>query len=62
MRSVESTVMGFTIRRDDGESDAFTRQNFASYEDAYEELEQYYRDLCCSDDERVEYSIIQIDN
>ena len=54
--------MGFTIRRDDGESDAFTRQNFASYEDAYEELERYYRDFCCSDDERVEYRIIQIDN
>ena len=54
--------MGFTIRRDDGESDAFTRQSFTSYDDAYEELERYYRDFCCSDDERVEYSIIQIDN
>ena len=54
--------MGFTIRRDDGESDAFTRQNFVSYDGAYKELERYYRDFCCSDYERVGYSIIQIDN
>ena len=53
--------MGFAIRRDDGEMDAFTKQIFASYDDAYEELERYYRDFCCSDDERVEYSIIKLD-
>ena len=53
--------MGFAIRRDDGEMDALTNQSFASYDDAYEELERYYRDFCCSDDERVEYSIIKLD-
>ena len=53
--------MGFAIRRDDGEMDAFTKQIFASYDDAYEELERYYRNFCCSDDERVEYSIVKLD-
>ena len=53
--------MGFAIRRDDGEMDAFTKQIFESYDDAYEELERYYRDFCCSDDERLEYSIVKLD-
>jgi len=40
----------FQILRDDGGSDAITRQRFASYDEAYAVLERYYADLCCSDD------------
>jgi len=45
------------IVRDDGVEDALTRRCFSSYDEAYDELERFYADLCCSD-ERIEYSII----
>ena len=48
----------YTLVRDDGAEDAFTRQRFASYDDAYDVLERYYTDLCCSDD-RVYYRIVE---
>jgi hypothetical protein len=44
--------------RDDGAGDAFTRQRFASYDEAYDVLERYYGDLCCSD-ERIFYRIVR---
>ena len=50
--------MSFRIQRDDGQADSLTRQVFDSYDAAYVELERYYADFCCSDDERTEYTII----
>ena len=47
----------YALVRDDGEEDAFTRRCFVSYDDAYDVLERYYADLCCSD-ERVYYRIM----
>ena len=44
------------IVRDDGVEDAITRLRFASYDEAYDELERFYGGLCCSDD-RIEYLI-----
>ena len=46
------------IVRSDQSEDGLTRQRFDSYNDAYGELERYYRDFCCSDDDRVEYTIV----
>ncbi len=40
----------YCIERDDGGSDAFTRQRYSSYDEAYAVLERYYADCCCSDD------------
>ena len=45
------------VIRDDGVEDELTRRCFSTYDEAYDELERFYGDLCCSDD-RVEYSII----
>jgi len=45
------------VIRDDGVEDDLTRRCFRTYDEAYDELERFYADLCCSDD-RVEYSII----
>ena len=50
-------VHTFRIVRDDGVEDELTRLHFSSYDEAYDELESFYGDLCCSDD-RVEYSIV----
>lgn len=53
----------FRILRDDGVGDAITRQCFASYDEAYAELESYYADLCCSDDRqyyRIEEDTIDL--
>ena len=50
------------IVRSDGESDALTRQSYSSYDMAYEQLERYYGDLCCSDDDRIDYSIVELDS
>lgn len=47
----------YRIVRDDGDEDGLTRLHFSSYDEAYDELERFYGDLCCSD-ERVEYSIV----
>ena len=45
------------ITRSDGGSDPLTRQQFNSYDAAYDALEKYYGDFCCSDDDRIEYTI-----
>ena len=45
------------IVRDDGLEDALTRRRFGHYNEAYDELERFYADVCCSD-ERIEYSIV----
>ena len=45
------------IIRSDGVSDELTRQQFNSYDAAYDALEKYYGDFCCSDDDRIEYTI-----
>ena len=45
------------VIRDDGVEDNLTRRFFSTYDEAYDELECFYADLCCSDD-RVEYSIM----
>ena len=42
----------YRIVRDDLLEDSFTKLRFTSYDDAYDELELFYGDLCCSD-ERV---------
>ena len=46
------------ILRSDKAEDNLTRQRFDSYDAAYDELERYYGDFCCSDDDRVEYTIV----
>ncbi len=46
------------IVRSDQSEDELTQQDFDSYNAAYDELERYYSDFCCSDDDRVEYTII----
>ena len=46
------------IVRSDQSEDGLTRQRFDCYDAAYDELERYYSDFCCSDDDRVEYSIV----
>ena len=46
------------IVRSDQSEDQLTRLRFDSYNAAYDELERYYGDFCCSDDDRVEYSIV----
>ena len=49
------------VIRDDGVEDDLTRRNFCTYDEAYDELERFYGDLCCSDD-RIEYSITVADS
>jgi hypothetical protein len=46
----------YRIVRDDGQPDTIAGTSFATYDAAYAVLEQYYGDLCCSD-EREYYSI-----
>ena len=46
------------IVRSDGMEDPLTQQLYDSYDAAYDELENYYRDFCCSDDYRVDYTIV----
>ena len=41
--------MAYKIIRIDGKDDELTAQIFNKYLDAYELLEELYRDLCCSD-------------
>ena len=48
------------VTRDDGGEDSLTRTPYRTYAEAYDDLERFYADLCCSDD-RVEYSIQVID-
>ena len=55
--------MKYTIKRLDGENDDITKQEFKSYDDAYDLLSSIYEDICCSDadyDDRPYYEIIQI--
>ena len=47
----------YVLVRSDGRSDKITALTFESYDAAYDELERYYRDFCCSDDEKIEYTI-----
>ncbi len=49
----------YHIVRDDHQEDSITTLKFTSYDEAYDELERFYCDLCCSD-ERVEYSIVMM--
>ena len=46
------------IVRSDQSEDQLTRQRFDSYNAAYDELQRYYGGFCCSDDDRVEYTIV----
>ena len=48
----------FKIARDDGLCDGISGLSFSTYDEAYEVLERYYGDLCCSDD-RVYYRIME---
>ncbi len=41
--------MKYLSTRQDGEEDEITCQDFDSYDDAYDLLEEIYADLCCSD-------------
>ena len=45
------------VMRDDGIQDCLTRRSYSTYDEAYDTLERFYGDLCCSD-ERIEYSIV----
>lgn len=57
--SLDTKSSSYRIVRDDLQEDSITKLRFANYDDAYDELERFYGDLCCSD-ERVEYSIVSI--
>ena len=46
------------IVRSDQSEDGLTRQRFDSYNAACDVLERYYGDFCCSDDDRVEYTLV----
>ena len=50
-------MRSYRICRDDGFSDGIAGQVFDSYDAAYEVLERYYADICCSDD-REYYRIV----
>ncbi len=54
--------MIYRITRQDGEDDDITSQSFDNYDDAYDLLEEIYRDICCSDvdyEDRPYYDIIE---
>jgi len=51
--------MGYLIVRDDGCCDGIAGHQFSSYDEAYDVLERYYGDLCCSD-EREYYRVIAL--
>ena len=55
--------MTYQIIRYDGEIDDITNQSFHSYDEAYDLIENVYKDLCCSDadyEDRPYYEIIEI--
>ncbi len=57
--------MKYRIIRHDGDEDKITSQHFRSYNDAYDLLEEIYRDMCCSDadyEDRPYYEIIEETN
>ena len=51
-------MIRYRIIRDDGINDAIAGQSFSSYDKAHMVLERYYSNLCCSDDERECYHIV----
>ena len=58
-KKLDSNTSLYRIVRDDLQEDSITTLHFSRYDDAYDELELFYADLCCSD-ERIEYSIVLI--
>ncbi len=55
--------MKYSIVRHDGVQDDFTIQEFDSYDSAYQLLEGFYGDICCSDadyEDRPYYEIREI--
>lgn len=58
-KKLDSNPSLYRIVRDDLQEDSITKLHFSCYDDAYDELERFYADLCCSD-ERIEYSIVLI--
>lgn len=58
-KKLNSNAPLYRIVRDDLQVDSITKLQFSRYDDAYDELERFYADLCCSD-ERIEYSIVLI--
>ena len=55
--------MTYRITRADGGKDHITLQDFESYDDAYDLLEQVYGDMCCSDadyEDRPYYEIVKL--
>ena len=58
-KKLSVSVPLYRIVRDDLQEDEITRLQFNCYDSAYDELERFYGDLCCSD-ERIEYSIVSI--
>jgi hypothetical protein len=57
-KNLDENELSYRIVRDDHQEDSITKLKFCRYDDAYDELELFYRDLCCSD-ERIEYSIVE---
>jgi hypothetical protein len=55
----DAEPMRYLIVRDDGCRDGIAGQQFSSYDEAYDVLERYYGDLCCSD-EREYYRVITL--
>ena len=54
--------MTYKLIRIDGKDDELTAQSFEKYSDAYDLLEQIYRDLCCSDadnEDIIYYDIVE---
>ena len=58
-KNLDENGPSYCIVRDDHQEDSITKLKFCRYDDAYDELERFYGDLCCSD-ERIEYSIVEI--
>ena len=52
----------YRLKRSDGREDPMTRQRFSTYNDAYDALERYCSSFCCSDDDRIDYSIEPLDS
>ena len=56
--------MIYKIKRYDHESDELTHQLFGSFDEAYDVLEEFYSDVCCSDadyGDRPYYEIIEVE-
>ena len=52
----------YRLKRSDGREDPMTRQRFSNYDEAYDALERYCSSFCCSDDDRIEYTIKLVDS